>query len=49
MRLKPLSDKWNMAAGAPAVMLDCEAHSQSIAVGCESAPLPVTLLRRIGH
>ena len=49
MQRKPLSDKWNLVADAPAVMLDARTHGQGTAIGCESVPLPVTLVRRIGH
>ena len=49
MPRKPLPDKWNLLADAPAVMLDARAHGQSTATGCESVPLPVTLVRRVGH
>jgi hypothetical protein len=49
MRRKPLPDKWNLVADAPAVMLDARVRGQSTAIGCESVPLPVTLVRRVGH
>ena len=49
MQRKPLSDRWNLVAAVPAVMLDARAHGQSTAIDCESVPLPVTLVRRVGH
>jgi hypothetical protein len=49
MQRKPPPDRWNLVAAAPAVLLDPKAHGQGTVIDCESVPLPVTLVRCVGH
>ena len=41
MWLKPLADKWNLVAGAPAMMLDCQGtqpeHCLRLRIGASSS------------